>query len=639
MQAKLAAFRKSGAISGEDFAIYSAKIAQARGEIGKAAEATSHLTLNSSMARRELGRIGTDLAQGNYGRLSNTTLTLANYTGVMGMAFSATGAAILGVAGVAALLVAAYAKGSAETDAYNKSLILTGNYAGLTTQQLQAMAVNMSGVTGTQHDAAAALAEVAATGKFTASQIELVGTAAVAMSDLTGQSTAKTIQQFESLADKPVEAVLKLNESQHFLTAAIYDQIKALDDQGHSQEAATLAMQTYSKALDDRRKEVVNNAGLMEQAWRGLAGAAKSAWDNMLDVGRPKSDQSEFDALAKKRDYLLARQQAGTTIDVTADGKSRPIQDAIDEYTRKMMAMQDARIATEKEASKKAQDAAMVQLDADTDAQIDKFASNADKLAKAKIKIQNKADKDFQAAMDANQLGLAVKVRDAEKLALDAAEKQYADKPARASRAAGSKSDPFASLDRLSQNAVLFNQGVGGDKAQNEQVAKITAITDAGAKLIASGQDVATVQAKVAFAVDQVNQAYAKEAEQLKQKNIAALNDYIGVQEAKLKTSQQALDLQVASIGMGDREIAMQRQIIAIQKEADSDLQRLNKDRANLTADEYQQRLAVIKDYENKRVAAAHDADDRIRAAQSSWENGFQRALQNYADQASDVAG
>jgi hypothetical protein len=126
---------------------------------------------------------------------------------------------------------------------------------------------------------------------------------------------------------------------------------------------------------------------------------------------------------------------------------------------------------------------------------------------------------------------------------------------------------------------------------------------------------VEAVQAKVAVGVAAVNDLYAKQADQLKTKNVAALNDYIGVQEAKLKTSQQALDLQVASIGMGDREIALQRQIIDIQREADRDLQRLNKERATLTDTEYQQKLAVIKTYEDKRVAAAYNADERIRAA------------------------
>ena len=90
---------------------------------------------------------------------------------------------------------------------------------------------------------------------------------------------------------------------------------------------------------------------------------------------------------------------------------------------------------------------------------------------------------------------------------------------------------------------------------------------------------------------------------------------------------------------MGDREIAMEREIIAIHREADQDLQRLNKQRSTMTQDQYNAQLAIIKEYEAKRVAAAHDADDRIRAAQGQWQNGFSRAFSNYIDQASDVAG
>lgn len=114
MQAKLAAFRKSGAISGDDYALFSGKIAGMRQELDKAGTATHTLTLNSAMARREIGRMGTDLAMGNYGRLSQTSLTLANYTGIMGKVFSATGLAI----GGAAALLGIFAK--AAYDAYSE---------------------------------------------------------------------------------------------------------------------------------------------------------------------------------------------------------------------------------------------------------------------------------------------------------------------------------------------------------------------------------------------------------------------------------------------------------------------------------------------------------------------------------------
>jgi phage-related minor tail protein len=168
MQAKLAAFRKSGAISGDDYALFSGKIAAMRAEVDKAGAATHKLTLNSAMARREFGRMGTDIAMGNYGRLSQTSLTLANYTGVMGLAFSATGAAIAGMLAPLGLLLAGYIKGEQEAAAYNKALILTGNIAGETSGQLGNMARNLSGITGSQRDAAAVLAAVASTGKFTA---------------------------------------------------------------------------------------------------------------------------------------------------------------------------------------------------------------------------------------------------------------------------------------------------------------------------------------------------------------------------------------------------------------------------------------------------------------------------------------
>lgn len=138
--------------------------------------------------------------------------------------------------------------------------------------------------------------------------------------------------------------------------------------------------------------------------------------------------------------------------------------------------------------------------------------------------------------------------------------------------------------------------------------------------------------------MSKVTEGYKKELT-AQAKATIALEDYRQVQEAKLRTSQEALDLQVKSIGMGDREIAMEREIIAIHREADSDLQRLNKQRGQMTQADYDAQLATIKEYEDRRVAAAREADDRIRDAQGQWQNGFRRAFTNYLDQASDVAG
>lgn len=48
--------------------------------------------------------------------------------------------------------------------------------------------------------------------------------------------------------------------------------------------------------------------------------------------------------------------------------------------------------------------------------------------------------------------------------------------------------------------------------------------------------------------------------------------------------------------------------------------------------------MQAIKDFEQKRVAAAIDADKQITEAQGDWTRGFTSALANYSDQAANVA-
>lgn len=103
----------------------------------------------------------------------------------------------------------------------------------------------------------------------------------------------------------------------------------------------------------------------------------------------------------------------------------------------------------------------------------------------------------------------------------------------------GSKSDPFASLNGLVQGAQVFDAGIGGDKQQNEQVTKILAIVDAGAKLIAKGEDVATVQAKVATGVAALNEGYAKQAAVIKAQNLVAIADYNAAADAQVAAVQR----------------------------------------------------------------------------------------------------
>jgi lambda family phage tail tape measure protein len=232
---------------------------------------------------------------------------LKDMFGGVGPALRATGSYALGLvnpltlaAAGAAALALAWKQGSDESVAFNKALILTGNYAGLTADALQDMSAEIDKVAGTQHAAAAALAEVASTGRFTAEQIELVARASEQMRIATGRDVSETVKEFVKLEGDPVRAILELNEKYHFLTDATYEQIKALQDQGREQDAATLAIKTYANEIGSRTGDIRKNLGLLERSWASLKGWATEAWDAMLGVGRSATTNDKIKQLQEK---------------------------------------------------------------------------------------------------------------------------------------------------------------------------------------------------------------------------------------------------------------------------------------------------------------------------------------------------
>lgn len=196
------------------------------------------------------------------------------------------------VAGLGALAAAgglaavAYAKGAAEADGYRQSIVMTGNAAGTSVNQLAEMARAVRGATETQGAAAQALTALAGTGAVAAGNLQQFAAVALDLERRVGQPIQATAQQLESLAKAPLQASLKLNEQYHYLTEAVYRQIKALQDQGQQEAAASLAQRTYAGAMADRTAELRSNLGTLERAWEGLGNMARRTWDAMLNVGR-----------------------------------------------------------------------------------------------------------------------------------------------------------------------------------------------------------------------------------------------------------------------------------------------------------------------------------------------------------------
>ncbi|KEH08375.1 hypothetical protein GY15_32325, partial [Delftia sp. 670] len=238
---------------------------------------------------------------------------LASYVAGLVNPLTAAGAAV-------AILGLAYYQGSKESDAFRKSILLTGNQAGVTVDQLNTMARAMAGVVGTQGVAAAGLAEMARDSKVGADSLQEFTTVAIQWEKATGQAVKDTAKQFAELAKDPLKASLALNEEMNHLTASVYDQIKALDKQGKTADAAAIAQKAYADAMSSRRAEMVQNLGYIEAGWNKVKNAAKKAWDAILDIGREGTAEQK---LASVQSDLQAAERQLANAERAAFGGSR----------------------------------------------------------------------------------------------------------------------------------------------------------------------------------------------------------------------------------------------------------------------------------------------------------------------------
>jgi phage-related minor tail protein len=244
----------------------------------------------------------------------------------------------------AAALGFAYYKGTEESKAFSSALINSGNAVGSSAQQLTQMAQAVSEVAGTQGQAAEILLAMAASGKIATGSMTAFTEAAILMERAGGQAATETAKAFTELAGAPLKATIKLNETLGYLTAAQYEQIKALEEQGRTTDAANAAQTAYAEAMKSRAAEMVGNLGYIESGWKKLGLVAAKAWDNMLGIGR---STSKLDALYAQRDFALAGGGSDATVALLdeeiarlekIEGKNRALAKQEGERTRSLKA-------------------------------------------------------------------------------------------------------------------------------------------------------------------------------------------------------------------------------------------------------------------------------------------------------------
>lgn len=595
----------------------------------------------------------------------------------------------LSAAAVAALGVA-YFQGSKEADNFAKSIIFSGNAAGLTVGQLTEMAKRIDAITGTQAAASEALAQFAANGQIAGASVERFTTLALKLEKETGQAVQETVKQFAELGRAPAEASAKLNESTNHLTTSIYQQIRALEEQGRTADAAALAQKAYADALDQRLSQVQNRLGLIERGWRGLVGAAKDAWDAMLNVGRPDTLQEQLDQARTQLERRLQRGPVGPVEALTGAhergnqrlrdriaflGESLRLEQRVADSQKTEAERTRARIQFDKEGEKFLSQRQRMEEEIAKARQVGATAgaSQAEiekRIADIRAKYTTKTAKPSEVAT----LGV-----DKAKLALEidtirnAAEQRIgiytqSERILESVRSAGLISEreyfdakrAFLNLERDARVGALDSEIKALTDEKERVDAELRALESKKAKpgdINSKKTQQIDLEKKLGDAIskrEQVEVEAAVKSEVLTNQQSAALKRLETSYLTATQAAEDYLDVlirqqerQLSGIGRGARQRDFDAGVSQIEDRYGSQRRDLENQRAQLELEgkftdearsQYAQRLGIINEYQRRSIDSFTNYYQRLTEAEADWSNGFAESLNNYVDSVRNAA-
>jgi len=652
----------AGRISQDEYNTALSKIDKDYDKLNRTTTGFDKLRLGTRQAQENVVQLGNALSSGDWGSGVRAVAQLGAGAGEGAAGLLAIlGPLALATAAVGGLAYAFY-KGSEEQDSYNKSLILTGNYAGVSAGQLGDMARQVSATVGTTGQAAAVLALLADNGKIAGESFTGITQAAVSMQEATGKAVSETVAEFAKLADDPVKASAALNEQYHYLTASVYSQITALEKQGDHAGAVKLATESFADAINERTPRILENLSFWEKGYNAVARAA----DGLKNIGR-----SDIGADIEQAQRDLAGAQAGNV------GLFQNRQEMIDLYQNRLNMLEDQKAAEadiakwQGEQAKAQGDAvsSMAKVDALTKSawtneqkrteaikeykrqleDIRKVAPNDPRLNQATIdkNLANINDqfKDSKAA--GSQVDLTSFNNAKNNLAAISEEYKNAQKELDAAQKAGLVSQADYALKR---EALIGNER---DEVTAAYDAEIAALEAAKAKKTTSAAQSIQLDQKIADARAGMVKAQKDADSQLE---VLATNETgrLARQERAITTYVQALAQQqralelagqraVLGVGQGDRQNALNNELNSQQDRfAQQSLELANQKSdpsRNMSEEEFARKSQALADANKAATDQIRQNYADVEKAQGDWTKGATSAWANYLDSASNIAG
>ncbi|WP_050508111.1 phage tail tape measure protein [Pseudomonas syringae] len=681
-QDELSKFNATGMLPDGEFAKYTQKIDTARTDLNRFDEGMNKTGMTAKATAASLRGVPaqftdifTSIAAGQ--PITMVALQqggqLKDMFGGIGPAAKALGGYVLGLinpftlaAAAAGGLALAYHQGSKEADAYRLALITTGNAAGTTTTEMAAMAERIGATVGTTGEASSALAQLANSGKIASDSFEQIATAAISFEKAGGQAVSATVAEFAKIGDDPVKAIAALNEKYNFLTAAVYEQVRSLQEQGDKQGAAVIAEKAYADALQSRSNEIKTNLGSVERAWRDVASAAKIGWDSVLGIGRQSTAGPDLTKLKQELAYKTNLLGTGYEDDTTKE-RVKTLKAEIDVIEK--------RTKSEQETAKATGDTARTiregtQAYEEYQKGVEANYTKSQKLNKALEDEQQRITKSRAAGykITAEQEEAAYKaIRERSEYQEKADKKSpvnltaYNDSQNALKAIVGEYDNSFKELDALQKAGLITQEQYSSQsavliRAEKDEVtaayeSEIAALEAAQGKKGTTAAQSIQLDQKIADARSAMVKAQQDADAKLNvlsineqgrlDKQAAAIENYVQALNDQLNTTRQQLQLQAAGVGMGDEARKRLQDDIKIQQEYQDKLDKLlaqrNKDA--ISQEQYDQQTDAVRTALAERLQLQKDYYQQVEAAQSNWLNGATSAFASYAEEAQNVAG
>lgn len=247
---------------------------------------------------RELIVLAHELSQGQYKRFGGSLLVLAEYSQTATKALGYLVGPLGIVAGAVGLMTLAIIHGHSESEELRKSLILTGNYAGITEGRFNALSKELAGSTGASIGSTRdALQALVATGEIGPRVLGPLAKAVTLYAKATGDAEDAVAKDFAQMGSGVAKWAAEHNKQMNFLTMAQYEYIKRLEEQGKAEEAQLVIAAALTAHFRDVMKP---NLGLLESAIKSAGKAWDSFWDSAKSVGRAETVQEKIAAQIKR---------------------------------------------------------------------------------------------------------------------------------------------------------------------------------------------------------------------------------------------------------------------------------------------------------------------------------------------------